>query len=126
MGNSSFRNSPGKKTEVLRYATPPLRCNLLFLVDGAHLAILAHPLELDLAVDLREQRVVAADADVVARMDMRASLANQNVAGQHELTVGALGAQSLGFRITAVFGGAAAFMMGEELETHFQHGITPP
>ena len=39
---------------------------LLFCVDRAHLAILAHTLELDLAVDQSEQRIVLADTDVVA------------------------------------------------------------
>ena len=69
--------------------------SLLLGVHGAHLAILAHALELDLAVDQREQGIVLADADVVARMDMRASLANENVAGEHELPVCALGADIL-------------------------------
>ena len=49
---------------------------LLFCVDGAHLAVLAHTLELDLAVDQSEQGVVLADTDVVARMNVRASLKN--------------------------------------------------
>ena len=91
--------------------------SLLLGIHGAHLAILAHALELDLAVDQREQGIVLADADVVARMDMRASLANENVAGEHELPVCALGAEALGLGITAVLGGAAAFLMREELET---------
>ena len=78
---------------------------LLGSVDGAHFAILAHTLELDVTVDLSEQGVVLANADVVARMDMGASLTNQNIAGQNELTISTL---------------------REELETHFQHVVTPP
>ena len=99
---------------------------LLGSVDGAHFAILAHTLELDVTVDLSEQGVVLANADVVARMDMSASLTNQNIAGQNELTISTLRAQTLGLGITAVLGGAAAFFMREELETHFQHVVTPP
>ena len=99
---------------------------LLYCVDRAHLAILAHALELDLAVNECEQGVVAADPDVVARMDVRASLADQNVAGQNELTVCALDAEALGLGVTTVLGGTAALLMREELETDFQHCITPP
>ena len=86
------------------------RCKLLFCVHGAHLAILAQALELDLAVNQSEQRIVLADTDVVARMDVRASLANENVASQNELTVCALGAEALGLGITTVLGRAAAFL----------------
>ena len=68
---------------------------LLFCVDGAHLAVLAHTLELDLAVDQSEQGVVLADTDVVARMNVRASLTNEDVTSQYELTVSSLYAKSL-------------------------------
>ena len=61
---------------------------LLDCVDRAHLAILTLTLELDVAVDLCEQGVVAADADIMAGMDVRASLANQNVAREDELEIG--------------------------------------
>ena len=56
----------------------------------------------DLAVDKGEQGVVAAAAHVLARMDVGAALTHQNVAGQHELAVGALYAQALGLGIAAV------------------------
>ena len=57
---------------------------------------------------------------------MSASLANQNVAGQNELTVSALNAQALCLGVTAVLGGTAALMVREVLNTNLQHGITPP
>ena len=99
---------------------------LLFCVDRAHLAILAHTLELDLAVDQSEQRIVLADTDVVARMNVRTSLTDEDVASQNELTDSALGTESLRFGITAVLGGAAAFLMREELETNIKHRFAPP
>ena len=71
-------------------------CVLLFRVDGALLAILALALELDVAVNQSKQGVVAADTDIDARMDVRASLANQNVAREDELTVRALHARNHG------------------------------
>src|SRR3972149_5306017 len=41
--------------------------------------------ELDFARDLREQRVVAADADVDSRMHPRAALAHDDAAGRNQL-----------------------------------------
>ena len=91
-------------------------CILLFnRVDGALLAILALALELDMTVNESKEGVVTADTDIVAGMDVRASLTNQNVAREDELTVRAHHAQSLGLGITAVLGGTKALFMGEEL-----------
>ena len=83
-------------------------------------------LKLDGAVNLGEQGVVLTDAHIDTGMDVGASLANQNVAGQNELTVGTLHAQTLGLGITAVLGGTAALVVSEELNTNLQHGVTPP
>ena len=101
-------------------------CVLLFRVDGALLAILALALELDVAVNQSKQGVVAADTDIDARMDVRASLANKDVASQNKLTVCALSAEALGLGITTVLGRAAAFLVREELETNVKHLLTPP
>ena len=67
-----------------------------------------------------EQGVVLADTDVVARMNVRASLTNEDVASQNELTVSALGAKALGVRVAAVLRGAAALLVGEKLKTDVQ------
>ena len=104
----------------------PFFGKLLLSVHRALLAILAHALELDLTVNQSKQGVVAADADIVAGMDVSASLANQDVASQNELTVSALHAQTLGLGVTAVLGGAAALLMGKELEADLHHAIAPP
>ena len=56
---------------------------------------------------------------------MRATLANQNVAGQNVLTIRTLGTQALGLGITAVLGGAHTFFVGEELQTNVQHISVP-
>jgi len=50
--------------------------------------------ELDLAIFFREQGVVAADANVNACMKMRATLTNNDVAGNHLLAAVDLHAQS--------------------------------
>src|SRR5699024_11112269 len=92
-------------------AGPRARPDRLLLLDNAALAVTAHALEMDAAVNQREQRVVAADADALTRMDVGAALANQNVAGQNVLTVAALDAETLGLRVTAVLGRTYAFFV---------------
>ena len=99
---------------------------LLLSVNGALTAILALALELDSTVNQSEQGVILADTYIDTGMDVGASLANQNVAGQNELTVCTLNAQALSLGITAVLGGTAALVVSEELNTNFQHGVTPP
>ena len=69
---------------------------LLLGVHGALPAVLTLALELDGTVNQGEQGVILADAHVDTGMDVGASLANQNVAGQNGLTVGTLHAQTLG------------------------------
>src|SRR6185312_5877747 len=65
--------------------------------DDAHVHTLldALLLEHDLAVHLREQRVVGARADVQARAHRRAALADDDVSSQDALATEALHAQSL-------------------------------
>src|SRR5690606_6479661 len=58
--------------------------------------------EYHLAVDAGIKRVVAADADVGARVHARAPLTHQDAAGGDDLPTEALDAQALGFRIAAV------------------------
>ena len=99
---------------------------LLLSVNGALTAILALALELDGTVDQSKQSVITADTDIDTGMDMSASLANQDVAGQDELTVGTLHAQALSLGITTVLGRTAALMVSEELNANLQHGVTPP
>ena len=63
------------------------------------------------AADLREQRVVRADADVIARANRGAALANNDVPGQHVLAAKTLHAEALGMGIAAVLGTAACLFM---------------
>ena len=103
-----------------------LKSQLLLSVNGALTAILALALELDGTVNQSEQGVIAADTDIDTGMDVGASLANQDVARQNELTVSALHTQALSLGITTVLGRTAALMVSEELNTNLQHGVTPP
>ena len=84
-------------------------------IDGDLLAVFAQTLKLHAAGLHGKQRVVAALAYIDTGMDMGAPLANQNVSGQHKLTVAPLHAQPLGLRVAAVAGGTNALFMGEKL-----------
>ena len=64
------------------------------LLNAALLAALAHALETDGAVHQSKQGIIAALANVLTRHDVGATLTNQDVAGQNELTVCTLGAQT--------------------------------
>ena len=94
---------------------------LLSGINASLLAILAELLEAEHAVRLGEQGVVTADTDVDAGMDVGAALANENVAGENELTVGALGTKALRLGVTTVLGRAHTFFMSEELKTNVHH-----
>ena len=93
---------------------PALRLQLFrkkLLLDAALLAVLAHALKTDGAVHQSKQGVIAALANVLTRHDVGATLTDQDVAGQNELTVCTLGAQTLCCGIAAVLGAAYALFM---------------
>ena len=87
----------------------------LLRVNGNLLAVLTQALETNNALNLGEQGVVLAAADVQARMDLRAALTDKDVARRNGLTVRTLDAQALGLGITAVLGRTYALFMREKL-----------
>src|SRR4029079_6967690 len=64
-----------------------------------------------LAVDQREERVVAADADVRASVELGAALANDDRAGRDDLAAEHLDAEHTEPRVAAVARRAAAFFL---------------
>src|SRR5690606_20264811 len=62
----------------------------------------------------REQRVVLATADVVAGVEVRAALTNDDLAGVDDLAAEALHAQVLGVRVATVARGARALLVCHE------------
>lgn len=119
------------KAAVIAKKTPPAIVGGVFMiqllggVDRDLLAVLAQALETDNTVSLGKEGIVGADAHVLAGVNVRAALTHQDVAGLDELTVGTLGAKALGLGITAVLGGAAALLVGEELQTDHHHNKGP-
>ena len=77
------------------------------LLANMHLAAL----ELDHAVPQREDRVIAADADVEAGVILRAALADDDPAGGDELPAIHLHASILRIAVAAILARAAAFLM---------------
>src|SRR5450432_2101053 len=59
----------------------------------------------------REQREVLACPDVVAGVDLRADLADEDVAREHELAVVALDAAALAVRVATVAGAALTLLV---------------
>ena len=74
-------------------------------IDRNLLLILANTLKTYYTVLSGEQGIVRTLTYALTGIDMSASLTNQDVAGQYELTIGTLHTQPLGFGITAVLGG---------------------
>ena len=67
--------------------------------------------ELDRAGDEREQRVVAATADALAGVEVRAALADDDLAGVDDLAAEALDAEALGVGVATVAGRGRALLV---------------
>ena len=87
-------------------------------VNADLLLILGLLLELNLTLDQSEQGVILADANIVAGMDGRASLTNDNATGADGLTVGSLNTKTLRLAIAAVLGRTYALFVSEELQAN--------
>src|SRR5208283_1695455 len=79
--------------------------------DADVLAHAAPVAPLDLAVDLGEQRVVIAYADILARLVTRAALAHDNRSARNHQAAEELDPQTLSVGIAPVFGTAKTFLM---------------
>lgn len=75
--------------------------------------VFAHSFETNDTVGQSEQRVVATLAYVRTGVNLRASLANENVSGKHRLTVATFCTESFGFTISSVVGRTRTFLMSE-------------
>src|SRR3546814_20202304 len=66
------------------------------------------------AVGGREQRVVLADPDIDARIDLGPALTHDNVAADHVLTAEFFHAKATAGRIATIARGTACFFMGHD------------
>src|SRR5690606_24290338 len=67
--------------------------------------------ECDMAVDLSKDRVILAQTNANARMELSSALTDDDVAGQHRFAAEALDAQALGLGITTVASTTACLLM---------------
>lgn len=79
-------------------------------------------LELNLTVNESEQGVILTAAYIYAGMNVSASLADDDVAGDYMLTVSSLNAKSLGLAVTTVLSRTNTFFMSKKLQTDANHG----
>src|SRR6185436_10213680 len=86
-------------------------------VNGDAPAILAEPLVLHDSVDGGEDGEVAAEADVLARMDLGADLAHENVAGPARFAAEHLHAAALTRAVAAVAAATLTFFVGHGLRS---------
>ena len=89
------------------------RLFFLFLINADLFLISAETLVFDHAVFEREERIVSADADVAARMDLRAALADEDTTRKHGLPVLTLYAEAFRVGVTAVVRGTGTLFMSE-------------
>ena len=83
-------------------------------------------LKLDFSVNESIKRIVRADADVLAGMDLGAALSYKYVARKDSLSVAALYTESLGFAVSSVLSGTDTFFMCKKLQTDSEHFGIPP
>ena len=101
-----------------------VRNRSLLCVNRNLLTVLAETLKLYLSAYCCENSIIRTDTHTNAGMDMRTSLANQDISSLNELSVGTLHAQSLGLGITAVLCRTNTLFMSEELHTDLKHTYT--
>ena len=105
---------------------PFLNVELLNRVNADLALVAAFPLELDLTSNLSEKGIILTDANIVARVEVRTTLANENAAGGYDSALMLLDAQTLGFAVATVTGAGYAFLMSKKLKIKFNQGGSPP
>ena len=84
----------------------------------------AKTLKADDAVGEGEEGIVFADADVVARVELGAALADEDIARKHRLAVRTLHAEALRLAVAPVVGRARSLFMSKQTEN--DHCFVPP
>ena len=79
--------------------------------EGVDVHTTASAIESDIAVDERIKGVVTSAADIAARMELGANLANDDAARGHQFTAKTLDAKTLCVAVATVAAAALAFLM---------------
>jgi hypothetical protein len=98
--------------ETLRYtALAANREGELFRRDWIDIDTPSATIESDVAVDQREDRVIAAETDVFTRHEFRAALADNDVASHNHLAAKSLDAEAFTDAIPTVLNAALSFFV---------------
>src|SRR6266567_3897188 len=111
---SSFshrKGGPGIPARLRVYAVPGEPLLLRLGRDDADSPATADLAEIHGPADQREQRVIAAAADAVAGVEVRAALTDEDLARVHDLAAVTLDAEALGIRVAAVAAGRGALLV---------------
>lgn len=76
--------------------------------------------EFDITIDSGKESVVTGSLDIIARMDLRSSLAIDDRTGMAPLSIEQFAAKSLSIGITSVLSGSDTLMGCEELDVKFK------
>jgi hypothetical protein len=87
----------------------------LFSINAYTSSAACNVFKLYFTVDESEQGIIGTAANIVAGMDVSASLTKNDVASDNVGTVSLLNAKTLGFAVTAVLSGTYTLLMSEEL-----------
>ena len=78
-------------------------------------------LKLNGTVNESKERIILTDTDVLAGVDVRASLSYDDIACNNRRTVSFLDTKALRFTVSAVLCRTHTFFVGKELQTDSQH-----
>ena len=94
---------------------PSFYKQILFSVYANLTSAVRNVLKFNFAVDESKQSVVSTTANVVAGMNMGASLANNDIAGDDSLSVSLLYTKALGLTVASVLRRTYTFFMSKKL-----------
>src|SRR5947199_10514436 len=83
----------------------------LFRSDGIDIDAATSAIKANVAIHERENRVIAAETNVLARLKFRAALANNNIARDNHLAAEFFNAQPFANAIAAVLNAALSFFI---------------
>jgi len=87
----------------------------LFRSDRIDIDSSSTPIEANVAVDQRENGVIAAEANVLTRQKFRAALANNDVASHDQLAAESFYTEPLANAVAAVLNAALSFFVSHDL-----------
>lgn len=116
-GFGKIKNPPeGINSRATAKCDSPWKAELSVTVDADALLVLCELLEFNLTVGKSKQSVVGTAADILAGMDVRTALSDNDIAGGYALTVRFFHTEALCLAVTSVLGGTDTLLMCKKLQ----------